>query len=187
MERAADDLPDVFILANDRGWTEAELATLREGLELVRPVPADAVRIVAAGDDDTSRLQVGLGDALELFLDLAGSDLADRVVAPLSRAVRHHAGAPGVEGHRVALTGIHREVEVLVVVDEDDPEEVARALDRWDRVLDLVDGVLDERGPEHIRYLDVSWTPPVDAWVVRETMLATGEVLPGPVFEREAA
>lgn len=187
MEWTAADLPDVFVLANDRGWTEAELATLREGLELVRPVPEESVRLVAAGEDDaTSRLQVGLGEGLELFLDLAGADLADRVVEPLKRFLAHHARDAGLDAHRVAVTGLHRDVEVLVVVEDDDPDEVARALERWPGVLELVDGIVDQHGPDQVRYVDVTWEPVVGAWVVRETMLAAGEVLPGPVFESTA-
>lgn len=188
MDQPPEDLEETFLLANDLGWTTETLARLREGVELVRPVPDDAVRVLPAREGETtSRIQVALGEGLAVFLDRAADELADAFVQPLKDALADHAERPGVEAHRVALSGLHRDVEVLVVCDDADADEVQRAVDRWGDVRELVDNVLDNRGPGNVRYLDVAWAPPVRAWVVRETMLVTGEVLPGPVFEREAA
>lgn len=188
MDQPPGDLEETFLVANDLAWTAKDLATLREGVELVRPVPDDAVRVLPAQEDETtSRIQVALGEGLGPFLDLVGDELAAAFVQPLKDALDDHAATPGIEDHRVALSGLHREVEVVVVADDVEVDEVQRAVDRWDEVLELVDNVLDKRGPENVRYLDVHWAPAVESWVVRETMLVTGEVLPGPVFEPEAA
>lgn len=180
MERP-EDAEQVFLLANDVGWTEADLEVLRGALELLFPIGDDAVRIVPEAPSDASTLLVGLSDHLETFLDVADSDLGDRFLGPLLDAVRRHDAETGIGVHRVRWTGIHREVEVSVVVDGV-PDEMQAAFIRLHDALDLLDALLDRH--DDVRRIEVGWEPAVDAWVQREVQLVHGEVLPGPVFER---
>lgn len=180
MERP-EDAGQVFLLANDVGWTGADLDVLRGALELLFPIGGDAVRIVPEAPADTSTLLVGMGPHLETFLDVADADVGERFLQPLLDAVRRHDAETAIDDHHVRWTGIHRDVKVSVVVDGR-PEGLEDAFPRLHDASELIDAILDRH--DDVRRIEVAWEPAVAAWVAREVQLVHGEVLPGPIFGR---